>query len=111
MANAAAAPAWDEWRALPSSRSARSCFFRYAFAEDSLRPEDQEGDQHQEGKAVLIGHRHVSRAERLDDAERKAADDGAGDVAEAADDGGGEGLQRDRRAHLDRDDQHGRDET
>ena len=62
-------------------------------------------------KAVLVRHRDVCRAERLDDAEREPADDRAGDIAKAADDGGGKGLQRDGRAHLDRDEQDRRDQN
>ena len=36
-------------------------------------------DEHQEGEAVLVGHGDIGRAEGLDDAEREAADDRAGD--------------------------------
>ena len=45
------------------------------------------------------------------DAERQPADDRTRDVAETADDGGGKGFQRDRRSHLDRDEQHRRDQN
>ncbi|BAQ46434.1 tungsten-containing formylmethanofurandehydrogenase, subunit B [Methylobacterium aquaticum] len=85
----------------------RSCFLRDAFAEDALRAQGQEGDEDDEREGVLVGHRDVGRAEGLDDAESKPADDGARDVAEPADDGGGKRLQRDGGAHLDRHEQHG----
>src|ERR1700730_12598121 len=104
MANAAPAAAFRAPCSLRSaySRWARSCFFRHALAEDALRPEDQERDQHQEGETVLVGYRNIGRAKRFDDAKRQPADDRAGDVAEATDDGRRESLHRDRRSHLDR---------
>src|SRR6185437_14079139 len=94
----------------------RSCAIAHALAEQSRRPEDQHGDQHEEREHVLVvapeerqvgillaplrdGHRivgelaqigevaDVAGAERLDYAEQQAAEHGATEVPDAAEDG------------------------
>src|ERR1700743_1123936 len=77
-------------------RWARSCFLRHAFAEDALRPEDQEQDQDAEGKTALVRPADIGSSKSFDPANRKPADDRARNIAESADDGRGKGFQRNR---------------
>src|SRR5688572_33408186 len=70
-------------------------------AEETSGPEDQEEDQHREREDVLVlraeraagEQRQVGRGERLEQAEDEPADHRAGNVSDAAEHGGGEGLQ------------------
>src|SRR3954453_15569230 len=73
----------------------------HAFAEQPLRSQGQDQDEHDEGEDVLVmgaedaaGQRaDVAGAERFDKAEQHAADHRAGEVADAAEDRCGERLQ------------------
>src|SRR5690348_16993546 len=61
-------------------------------AEQALRQEDQRDRKHREGGDVLVVEREVGRPHRLDQADEDAADHRAGQRADAAEHGGGEGL-------------------
>src|SRR5207248_6950554 len=62
--------------------------------------EDQDGDDDHEAHRVTIAGRDVARAELLGQRQDEAADHGAGDVAETAEDDDGEGLDGRKITHL-----------
>jgi hypothetical protein len=69
------------------------------FAEQAVRLDQHDDQQHDVGGDVLEALRQVEAGQRLDDADDQAADDRAGDRAEAAQHRGREGLQADE-AHV-----------
>src|SRR6202171_6388015 len=75
------------------SITAKSPLRRQLLAEQSARPEDERQDQDREHRhfGPLVGD--APRRHRLDDADDEAAEHRARDVADAAEHGGGEGLQ------------------
>src|SRR5207253_8560087 len=98
--------------ATPTARAARGAPSRarpsYFFlgeldqrAEEARRPDEEDHEQDPVGHRVAVHRRHERGAQRLQDAEDQPADDGAPDVAEPADDGGGEALQRERQPDPD----------
>ena len=78
------------------------------FAKQPRRPEHQHDDQHDEGEDVLVVAAEeaagqvadVARPQRLDQAEQHAAEHRPGQVADAAEHGGGEGLEAEHETHL-----------
>src|SRR2546430_4420479 len=78
------------------------------FAQEPLRTEDQDEDQHGEGEDVLVlgaerpprQERQVGGGERLEQAEDEASGHRAGDVADAAQHGRGEGLEAGSEARV-----------
>src|SRR3954454_18861529 len=87
-----------------------SCFFGDLFAEEALRPEYQYQEQHQERVRILIGDRYVKSGETFDDPDEQASHDRTFDIAETADDRGGERLERDVGSHADGHKQHRADQ-
>src|SRR5690348_9197240 len=102
---------------------------RNTLAEQPRRPEDQDQDQHDEREHVLVVRAEelemriagaalrdrvkparqsakigeladVAGAERLDDAHQKTAEHRAGEIADAAEHGGREGLEPEQETHL-----------
>src|SRR5258708_12726399 len=68
-------------------------------AEQAARPGDEKADHDDEGIGVAEVRRDIAGAEGLDQAEEHAADDGAGQVAEAADHAHHESFQAQAAAH------------
>src|SRR5207302_8985122 len=97
--------------ATPTARAARGAPSRarpsYLFmrqldqrAEEARRPDEENHEQDPVGNRGAVHRRHKGGAQRLQNAEDQPADDGAPDVAEPADDGGGEALQRERQSDV-----------
>src|SRR5215211_6837806 len=84
-----AAPAWGA-----RCSSLHSCAIRHLLAEDALGPEDEDRDQHREDdRAGPVAPRRGPRetlVEGLNQADHDRAEDGAAQVADPAEDGGGE---------------------
>ena len=68
-------------------------------AHEAARTDQQHDDQEHEGNDVLVDRGDDQNGEGLDHADEKAAEDRAGDVAEAADDTGCPALQADHVGH------------
>lgn len=73
--------------------------FHAGFAEQAGGAEEQDDDEDGEGDGVLVGGPLAAVHEGLDGAEEQAAEGGAGDVADAAEHGGDEGLEAGHDAH------------
>src|SRR5688572_15119927 len=80
------------WAAAPAARM--SDLFDDMPAEQARRLHEEDGDEDDERDAILVLRPagHVPNDECLDEAEHEAADDGAGDVSDAAEDRGDERL-------------------
>src|SRR5213080_5191687 len=76
-----------------------SYFFRLVLPEQPRWPEQQDRDQDHERDRVAIVAQGARAEERFDDADEQSADDGARDVADAAEDCGDEGLEAGHDAH------------
>src|SRR4249920_57771 len=74
-------------------RPRQSCPLPDLLAEDATRPEDQHEDQDHEQDGLRPALLSVCRGEDLDERDHEAAEHGAGEVADAAEDRGGERLQ------------------
>src|SRR6266508_6406654 len=73
---------------------------RPSLSEQSIRQENQDEDEDDETKGVLIAETDVDRAERFGQTEDEASEDGARDVSHPAQDRDDEGLGRERSADL-----------
>src|ERR1700682_842949 len=65
----------------------------------AIGPEQQHRDEEQEAEAVAVAARDVGPAERLNDPQKEAADQGAGNRAHSGEDDHDEGLERNQGAH------------
>src|SRR4030095_6992908 len=88
-------------RGSPAAAPRPSSPLAHDFAEEALGPEDQDEDQDREGEDVLVlraegpagEERQIGGGEGLEQAQHEPAQHGAGDVADAAQHRGGEGLE------------------
>jgi hypothetical protein len=74
-------------------------FLHGELAEQAGGAEEQDDDEDREGDGVFVGGPLAAVHEGLDGAEEEAAEGGAGDVADAAEDGGDEGFEAGHHAH------------
>ena len=92
------------------SRGSLHTFFTASRAEQSVRPDRQRHDHQDEREDVRVGRTQHRRDQRLDDAEHEAGQHDAARAAEPAQDGDGEGLDAEQRAHVGRDREQRRDQ-
>src|SRR5205814_8365469 len=76
-----------------------SYLLRLIFSEQARRAEEKDGDEDHEGDGVAVIREAAAADERFDDADGQAADDGARNIADAAEDGGDECFQSGHDAH------------
>src|SRR5208282_6495017 len=96
--------------ASPRKRMARNCRLpnarrtsdlpQAAAAEEALRQEDQHQHDDDVGRDVLQVGADVAAGERLDEADEEAAHHRTRDAGEAAEHGGGEGLDEEHEADV-----------
>src|SRR5688500_13106759 len=71
---------------------AMSDFLHFRTAQNAGRLEDQHEGQERESRHVLVGNREIGRPQRFDEADQQPAEDGAGQRADTAENGGGKRL-------------------
>src|SRR5205814_5840068 len=76
-----------------------SYLLRLIFSEQARRAEEKDGDEDHEGDGVAVIREAAPADEGFDDADRQTTDDGTGNIADAAEDGGDEGFESGHDAH------------
>src|SRR5207244_8196590 len=87
-------------KATPPTVRACSQTFPGAASQESLGTDGDHEDHEHEGQRRLVRAQPVSPDHLLDDAQHQPADDDTEEVAEAAEDGGGESSEHDAEAQV-----------
>src|SRR5450756_2034166 len=83
--------------------TATSDLFRRLLSQQPGRPPEENNDEDDEDKDIFPGSADVAGKERFHESQQQPADHGARDVADAAQDGGGERLETVGPAHVEAD--------